>query len=71
MATNKHGDYKYPPLEYVILKFETAALCTDGLASLNVTTRQRKRWAVEALDAVRLKLSYGEPKALPAFSTTV
>ena len=56
---------------YVVLKFETAALCADGLANLTAPERQQPRWAVKAVDAVRLKLSYDEPKTVHSFKRTV
>ena len=56
---------------HAILKFETAALCTAGLAKLNGPKRQRPRWTVQALDAVRLKLSYEEPKTKHHFILSV
>ena len=56
---------------YVILKFETAALCTAGLAKFNAPKRQRPRWTVQALDAVRLKLSYEDPKTRHHFRLSV
>ena len=52
---------------HVILQFKTAALCTDGLAKLNGPKRQRPRWTVQALDAVRLKLFYEDPKTVHSF----
>jgi hypothetical protein len=55
----------------VILKFETAALCSAGLESFNRPKRQRPRWTVQALDAVRLTLSYDEPKTRHSFRVTV
>ena len=55
---------------YVILKFETAELCTAGFAKLNASKRQRPRWTVQALDAVRLKLSYEEPKTRHHFKNS-
>ena len=56
---------------HVILKFETAALCTAGLAKLNGPKRQRPRWTVQALDALRLKLFYAEPKTTHHFRLCV
>ena len=56
---------------HVILKFETAALCAAGLAKLNGPERQRPKWTVQALDAVRLKLSYGGPKTRHHFRLSV
>ena len=57
-------------LPYVILKFETAALCTGGLAKLNVDSPS-SYWTVKAIDAVRLKLSYEDPKTIDHFSVSV
>ena len=59
------------PMPYVILKFETAALCADGLALLTAPKRQQPRWTVETVDAVRLKLAYAEPKSVHSFKLTV
>ena len=59
---------KYP---YVVLKFETAALCTANLAKLNKPKRQRKRWKAQALGDVRIQLSYDEPKAEANFRVCV
>ena len=56
---------------YVVLKFETAALCADGSAKLTAPKRQQPRWAVEAVDAVRLKLAYDEPKTMHSFKLSV
>ena len=61
-------DTKWP---HVILKFENAALCTTALAKFNAPKRQRVKWAVQAVDAVRLKLSYEEPKTRHSFRVAV
>ena len=56
---DRYSRTKHP---YVILKFKSAALCKAGLKKLSERKRQRTRWSVQSLDAVRLKLSYDEPK---------
>ena len=63
MAETKHP--------HVILKFDTAALCTAGVDKLSRPKRQRPRWTVEPVDAMRLKLFYGEPKTRHHFEIAV
>ena len=59
------------PVPSCILQFETAKHCKIGLAALTASKRQVPRWTVEAVDAVRLKLAYAEPKTLHTFRRCV
>jgi hypothetical protein len=70
METRRDGKWD-AELPHGILVFEDAAQCTAALAKLNAPKRQKVNWTAEALDDLRVKLSYEAPKTRRHFKLSI